>query len=151
MQSTILNQMRGARALGIQTFALWQLGSEDDSLWNIWDNPLHSNPVKDLAKVDPGYDVDTEGQGDILRVTRKPQPGQRSITMDDDKSVPDQYRMIVDESMDTYPLSYTVEQYGYKPMKVALSFDDGPDPEWTPRILDVLNAVQRQGDLHDDR
>ena len=24
------------------------------------------------------------------------------------------------------------------PRRIALSFDDGPDPEWTPRVLDVL-------------
>ena len=33
---------------------------------------------------------------------------------------------------------YTVQQYGYHPNKVALSFDDGPDPKWTPKILDIL-------------
>ena len=142
---TVLNEMRAARALGLQTYALWRLGNEDDSLWNIWDAPMHADPVKDLAKVDPGYDIDTEGEGDILRVTRKPQPGARSVTMDDDKSVPLQYRMIVDESMDTYPLSYTVEQYGYHPKKVALSFDDGPDPDWTPRILEILKRYNVKG------
>ncbi len=72
---TVLNEMRAARALGLQTFALWRLGSEDDSLWKIWDSPLQGDPAKDLAQVEPGYDVDTEGEGDILRVTRKPQPG----------------------------------------------------------------------------
>lgn len=66
---TVLNQMRVARALGLQTFAIWRLGSEDNSLWNIWDNPLKSNPAHDLASVSPGQDVDTEGDGDILRVT----------------------------------------------------------------------------------
>ncbi len=40
--------------------------------------------------------------------------------------------------MDVYPNTYTVNQYGYKPNEVALSFDDGPDPKWTPRILDIL-------------
>jgi cellulose synthase/poly-beta-1,6-N-acetylglucosamine synthase-like glycosyltransferase/peptidoglycan/xylan/chitin deacetylase (PgdA/CDA1 family) len=40
--------------------------------------------------------------------------------------------------MDVYPRTYTIEQYGYHPKQVALSFDDGPDPKWTPRILDVL-------------
>jgi cellulose synthase/poly-beta-1,6-N-acetylglucosamine synthase-like glycosyltransferase/peptidoglycan/xylan/chitin deacetylase (PgdA/CDA1 family) len=135
---TVLNQMRAARALGLQTIALWRLGSEDDSMWKVWDAPLRSDPVKDLAQVEPGYDVDTEGEGDILRVTRKPQAGHRTVTMDDDKAVPSQYRSITDESMDSYPLSYTVEQYGYNAKKVALSFDDGPDPDWTPRILDVL-------------
>ena len=142
---TVLNEMRAARALGLQTFALWRLGSEDDSLWNIWDNPMNIDPEKTLTQVDPGYDIDTEGEGDILRVTRKPQSGVRDITMDDDKSVPQQYRMVVDESMVKYPLSYTVEQYGYHPKQVALSFDDGPDPTWTPKILDILKRYNVKG------
>jgi peptidoglycan-N-acetylglucosamine deacetylase len=142
---TMLNQMRGARSLGIQTYALWKLGSEDNSMWKIWDHPMTSDPVKELAQVEPGYDVDTEGEGDILRVTRKPQNGRRIATMDDDDSVPVDYRMITQESMDSYPLSYTVEQYGYHPKKVALSFDDGPDPEWTPKILDILKKYNVKG------
>ncbi|HLQ43930.1 MAG TPA: polysaccharide deacetylase family protein, partial [Planctomycetaceae bacterium] len=28
--------------------------------------------------------------------------------------------------------------YGYSPNKVAITFDDGPDPQWTPKILDML-------------
>jgi cellulose synthase/poly-beta-1,6-N-acetylglucosamine synthase-like glycosyltransferase/peptidoglycan/xylan/chitin deacetylase (PgdA/CDA1 family)/spore germination protein YaaH len=142
---TVLNEMRAARALGIQTYALWRLGEEDNSLWKIWDSPGHADPVKDLAQVEPGYDVDTEGEGDILRVIRKPQMGKRVVTMDDDKTAPPQYRMITQESMDSYPLSYTVEQYGYQPKKVALSFDDGPDPEWTPKILDILKRYNVKG------
>ncbi len=142
---TILNQMRAARTLGIQTYALWRLGSEDNSMWKIWDHPMTSDPVKELAQVEPGYDVDTEGEGDILKVTRKPQNGRRIVTMDDDDSVPVDYRMITQESMDSYPLSYTVEQYGYHPKKVALSFDDGPDPEWTPKILDILKRYNVKG------
>jgi cellulose synthase/poly-beta-1,6-N-acetylglucosamine synthase-like glycosyltransferase/peptidoglycan/xylan/chitin deacetylase (PgdA/CDA1 family) len=142
---TILNQMRAARTVGIQTYALWRLGSEDNSMWKIWDHPMTSDPVKDLAQVEPGYDVDTEGEGDILRVTRNPQNGKRIVTMDDDDSVPVDYRMITQESMDSYPLSYTVEQYGYHPKKVALSFDDGPDPDWTPKILDILKKYNVKG------
>jgi cellulose synthase/poly-beta-1,6-N-acetylglucosamine synthase-like glycosyltransferase/peptidoglycan/xylan/chitin deacetylase (PgdA/CDA1 family)/spore germination protein YaaH len=142
---TMQNQMRGARALGIQTYALWKLGTEDNSMWKIWDHPMTSDPVKELAQVEPGYDVDTEGEGDILRVTRKPQNGRRTVTMDDDDTVPVDYRMITEESMDSYPLSYTVEQYGYHPKQVALSFDDGPDPEWTPKILDILKEYNVKG------
>jgi len=130
--------MRVARALGIQTFALWRLGSEDDSLWKIWDGPLHANPVTDLAAVSPGQDVDTEGDGDILKVTGDPQNGHRTVTMDVDPTIPSQYLSIVDESMDSYPLPYQLTQYGYHPKEVAISFDDGPDPEWTPKILDIL-------------
>jgi peptidoglycan-N-acetylglucosamine deacetylase len=143
--ATILNEMRAARSLGIQTYALWRLGQEDNSMWKIWDHPLQSDPVKELAQVEPGYDVDTEGQGDILRVTRKPQIGERVVTLDDDDSVPMEYRMVTQESMSSYPLSYTVEQYGYHDKKVALSFDDGPDPEWTPKILDILKKYNVKG------
>jgi cellulose synthase/poly-beta-1,6-N-acetylglucosamine synthase-like glycosyltransferase/peptidoglycan/xylan/chitin deacetylase (PgdA/CDA1 family)/spore germination protein YaaH len=142
---TALNQMRVARALGLQTFALWRLGSEDDSLWKIWDNPLHSDPVKELAEVSPGQDVDTEGDGDILRVTGEPQDGHRTVTMDDDTTIPSQYLSVVSESMDSYPLPYTLSQYGYQPKEVAISFDDGPDPEWTPKILDVLKKYNVKG------
>src|SRR3984957_18896142 len=40
--------------------------------------------------------------------------------------------------MQTYPSPYSMEYYGYKPGQVAISFDDGPDPTWTPKILDIL-------------
>ncbi|HMG02859.1 MAG TPA: polysaccharide deacetylase family protein, partial [Edaphobacter sp.] len=142
---TALNEMRAARELGIQTYAMWRLGQEDNSLWKVWDNPLRADPAKDLAQVPPGYDVDTEGEGDVLRVTRKPQDGSRDLTVDDDKTVPPHYRMVLQESMESFPLSYTITQYGYQPKKVAISFDDGPDSEWTPKILDVLKKYNVKG------
>ncbi len=36
---TTLNELRAARQMGLQTFALWRLGMEDPSLWAIWDHP----------------------------------------------------------------------------------------------------------------
>jgi cellulose synthase/poly-beta-1,6-N-acetylglucosamine synthase-like glycosyltransferase/spore germination protein YaaH/peptidoglycan/xylan/chitin deacetylase (PgdA/CDA1 family) len=142
---TIQNQMRAARALGIESFSLWRLGQEDNSLWKIWDKPLSSDPVKELANVEPGYDVDTEGEGDILHISRKMQTGHRTVTMDDDNSIPPQYRNITAEDMTAYPLSYRVDQTGYHLGEVALSFDDGPDPTWTPQILDILKQKQVSG------
>jgi len=129
---TILNEMRAARSLGIQTFALWRLGSEDQSTWSVWDHPLMDDPDVPLSSIPPSADVDTEGDGDILRVTGRPQSGSRSIEMDDNDL------FAVDESMTKYPLSYTIEQYGYDPHRVSITFDDGPDPVWTPKILDIL-------------
>jgi len=142
---TAVNQMRVARALGIQTFALWRLGSEDDSLWKIWDAPLRSDPVKQLADVSPGQDIDTEGDGDVMRVTGLPQNGHRTLQMDVDDTIPPQYLSVVEETMNSYPLPYTVTQYGYHSKKVAISFDDGPDPTWTPKILDILKKYNVKG------
>ncbi|HEX4758081.1 MAG TPA: glycosyltransferase [Terracidiphilus sp.] len=134
---SLLDEMRAARQLGLQTFALWRLGEEDSSLWSIWDKPSTPESLQALGSVQPGHDVDTEGEGDILRVTGLPQPGRRTVTVDTDEPDP-RKKLIVDEHMDVYPRTYTIEQYGYHPNEVAISFDDGPDPKWTPQILDVL-------------
>jgi spore germination protein YaaH len=134
---TVLDEMRGARQLGLQTFALWRLGTEDSSLWNVWDRPTNPETLQALGSVQPGHDVDVEGEGDIMRVIGLPQSGKRTVEVDTDE--PDtRKKLIVDEHMDVYPRNYTVEYYGYHPNKVSLSFDDGPDPKWTPKILDVL-------------
>jgi cellulose synthase/poly-beta-1,6-N-acetylglucosamine synthase-like glycosyltransferase/peptidoglycan/xylan/chitin deacetylase (PgdA/CDA1 family)/spore germination protein YaaH len=141
---TLLNEMRAARGLGLQTFALWRLGEEDSSLWSVWDKPSSAGSLQALGLVQPGYDVDNEGEGDIIRVTGQPQPGKRTIEVDTDE--PDlRARLITDEHMDVYPRTYTIQQYGYHPNEVALSFDDGPDPKWTPKILDVLRDKGAKG------
>jgi cellulose synthase/poly-beta-1,6-N-acetylglucosamine synthase-like glycosyltransferase/peptidoglycan/xylan/chitin deacetylase (PgdA/CDA1 family)/spore germination protein YaaH len=134
---TLLNELRGARELGLQTFALWRLGEEDSSLWNVWDKPRSPDSLQMLGNVLPGHDVDDQGDGDIIRVTGLPQAGKRTISVDADEPDPTK-KLIVDEHMDAYPRTYTIEQYGYHADEVALSFDDGPDPKWTPLILDVL-------------
>jgi cellulose synthase/poly-beta-1,6-N-acetylglucosamine synthase-like glycosyltransferase/spore germination protein YaaH/peptidoglycan/xylan/chitin deacetylase (PgdA/CDA1 family) len=134
---TVLDEMRAARQLGLQTFALWRLGEEDSSLWSIWDHPSDPGSLQALATVQPGHDVDTEGDGDVLRITGLPQPGKRTVEVDTDEPDP-RKKLIVDEHMDVYPRTYTVQQYGYHPNELAISFDDGPDPKWTPKILDVL-------------
>ena len=130
---TALNQMRAAQKLGINTFALWRLGSEDRSLWAVWDVPAEANAPDKLKAMLPGYDVDMEGSGEIIRIEQRPQKGERSLTVD-------AAGQITDENIDTLPLPYQVAQYGAQPKSVAITFDDGPDPTFTPKILDVLKA-----------
>jgi len=129
---TALNHMRSAQNLGIQTFALWRLGSEDRSLWRVWDVPGDAGATDRLKDVPPGAEVDMEGQGEILRIEDKPAHGTRDLTIDANS------KLITDEVFQNLPEPYRVARYGYSPNKVALTFDDGPDPEWTPKILDVL-------------
>jgi peptidoglycan-N-acetylglucosamine deacetylase len=129
---TALNQMRAAQTLGIQTFALWRLGSEDRSLWRVWDVPGDPSSPDRLKEVPPGQDVDMEGDGEILRIEAKPSDGLREISIDQDSG------LIDDENFKTLPEPYRVARYGASKNELSLTFDDGPDPEWTPRILDVL-------------
>src|SRR6266576_662733 len=131
---TALNQMRAAQSMGIRTFALWRLGSEDRSLWRVWDMPGDTGAPDKLRDVPPGAEVDMEGQGEILRIEDKPVHGTRDISVDAHS------KMIDDEVFQTLPQPYRVARYGYSPNKVVITFDDGPDPEWTPKILDTLKA-----------
>jgi len=126
-----LNQMRSAHALGIYTFALWRLGSEDRSLWAVWDRPYEATAPAKLETVPPGQDVDIEGQGEILRIDARPAPGERQIKVDSNN-------LVGDEIFKTMPSPYEVNMYGSSPNKMAITFDDGPDPQWTPKVLDVL-------------
>lgn len=131
---TALNHMRAAQNLGIQTFALWRLGGEDRSLWRVWDVPGDPGAVDKLKDVPPGADVDMEGQGEILRIEDKPAHGTRDLQVDANS------KLVTDEVFQNLPEPYRVGRYGYSPDKVAITFDDGPDPEWTPKILDILKS-----------
>jgi cellulose synthase/poly-beta-1,6-N-acetylglucosamine synthase-like glycosyltransferase/peptidoglycan/xylan/chitin deacetylase (PgdA/CDA1 family)/spore germination protein YaaH len=129
---TALNQMRAARDFGIRTFALWRLGSEDRSLWKIWDNPTEAGAEQKLAVVPAGEDVDREGDGEILYIQQQPKPGQREVKLDSDN------KLVASEKMTVLPEPYQVRAFGWKEKQVAITFDDGPDPEYTPKILDIL-------------
>jgi peptidoglycan-N-acetylglucosamine deacetylase len=129
---TALNQMRAARTLGIQTFALWRLGSEDRSLWSIWDQPGDADAPNKLKLLLPGQDVDLEGSGEILHISSDPQRGERDVSVDPSSG------LIASQKIVKFPTPYVINQYGQSSTKIAITFDDGPDAEWTPRILDVL-------------
>jgi peptidoglycan-N-acetylglucosamine deacetylase len=53
--------------------------------------------------------------------------------------------LITSEKYDAYPLSYDIDQIGGIKNKIALSFDDGPDRRWTPKILDILKEKNAPG------
>ena len=132
--ATALNQMRAANRLGINTFALWRLGSEDRSLWAIWDNPSDPAAPNHLESTPPGFAVDMEGDGEILKIGSGPSNGARTVSVDSTSG------LITAEDFSVLPHPYEVDVYGLKPKQVALTFDDGPDPQWTPKMLDALKA-----------
>ncbi len=130
---TAYNQIRAAERLGVQGTALWRLGSSDSSIWKIWDATRPDDAIREKLKdVPPGPDLILEGSGDIWRIADKPKRGVRSFTYDPATD------LFTAETYESYPLSYEIDQLGATRRKIALSFDDGPDPRWTPKILDIL-------------
>lgn len=131
---TAYNQVHAADAYQPFGYAVWRLGSEDPSIWPVLGRPYGSPAPKQLREIGQAQDIDIEGQGEILQIASEPAAGSRSI--DRDKDTGD----IDDEHYIALPRSYVIQRVGTEPRKIALTFDDGPDPEWTPQILDILKA-----------
>ncbi|MFD1610681.1 polysaccharide deacetylase family protein [Sphingomonas tabacisoli] len=130
------NQMLAARAAGVSAVALWRLGTEDPSVWQIFGRSHRAGAdVRTIENIPPGTDVDIEGTGEVLRVGSTPVAGHRKLTIAGNG-------LVTNEEFTQLPLPFSIERAGYKPGLVALTFDDGPDPDWTPKILDILKAKQ---------
>jgi cellulose synthase/poly-beta-1,6-N-acetylglucosamine synthase-like glycosyltransferase/peptidoglycan/xylan/chitin deacetylase (PgdA/CDA1 family)/spore germination protein YaaH len=127
------NQIRAAEERSTRGVVLWRLGSEDPSLWSVIEEKSSTAEVRaKLETIPPGYDLVLEGDGDIWRILSTPTPGARTIEYDPGAD------LITGESYTKFPETYRVQQLGAAPHKVALTFDDGPDPKYTPQILDIL-------------
>lgn len=127
---TAYNQIRNAATYKPAGFALWRLGSEDPSVWKVFGTDTAPNSAG-LETIKYGYNVDFQGTGEILQVIAQPQDGSRSLTASPNGEIVGQvYKQI--------PSSYVIQRTGDKPGKIVLTFDDGPDPLWTPKILDIL-------------
>ncbi|MFZ0333823.1 MAG: glycosyltransferase [Candidatus Acidiferrales bacterium] len=131
---TAYNELRAAERANVQGTALWRFGSEDPSIWKIWDTTRPTDQIRsELADIPPGYDLILEGAGDLWRITAKPQSGTRTYHYD---AATD---LFTNENITKYPLSWRIERMGGNdPKTLALTFDDGPDSPWTSRMLDVL-------------
>jgi len=137
---TAYNELRASERLGVQGTALWRLGSSDSSLWPVWDATHPDDAVRaKLADLPPGPDLILEGDGDIWHIADVPKQGRRSITYDPATA------LITSEKYEAYPLSYDIDQIGGAKKKIVLSFDDGPDGRWTPKILDILKEKKVPG------
>lgn len=128
------NQMLAVRAAGVSAVALWRLGTEDPSVWQIFGRSHRAGAdVRAIQTIPAGTDVDIEGAGEVLRVGSTPVQGLRRLTLD-------RNGLVTNEEFTRLPLPFSIERAGYRPGMIALTFDDGPDPEWTPKILDILKA-----------
>lgn len=128
---TFRNQYVAALHKGVGGVALYQLGHEDPAIWPVIASPgLISTALEPIAPTDAVANI---GKGDVLTVTHQREPGQRRITAP--AAAPWQARY---QKFPALPVIY--HRGAGTGAEAVLSFDDGPDPEWTPRILDLLKA-----------
>ena len=131
------NQWQSVRSNKLRGLGLWALGSEDPSIWTFLDYRLLSQPFnpKGLNAIDFPRSIDFVGKGELLSVSERPQVGARAVEVDDES------QLITDQSYTAYPFSYIMDKSGYQPKKLVITFDDGPDPRYTPQVLDKLKEL----------
>jgi len=140
--ASAFNELTLLDRAGLHEVALWRLGAEDPGLWSIFGRnvrtPRNASGLTQLAAGDlnrpEGTNVDIEGQGEILRITALPTPGERKLTFGPNG-------LLANVDFVQVPRGFTITRTGYRPGLVALTFDDGPDGRWTPRILDILKTM----------
>ncbi|HEV2104988.1 MAG TPA: glycosyltransferase [Candidatus Eisenbacteria bacterium] len=138
---TSANERMLALERGVRGSALWVLGSEDPSVWSFLDRraPGLAPDSTALARTSFPYDVEFEGDGEILSVASLPQPGERALDRDGPTG------LYSDEEYVHYPTSFLLHRQGFRDHELALTFDDGPSSGYTPRILDELETLKVPG------
>jgi peptidoglycan-N-acetylglucosamine deacetylase len=135
---TFLNQLRAVRDAKAGGFAIYRLGTEDVSIWDALNVPRDlkmDDASRSLLEVLRGTDTIADvGEGEIVSVDETQSDGERTLAVDRDGYLTATY-----SKFPQFPTLY--HQGAGAPHQVALTFDDGPDPEWTPQILDILKAA----------
>lgn len=146
------NTIRFADQYGTAGVALWRLGSEDERIWNFYSRDLGNEALTahpyDFSSLD-SLDMITEKpdyieEGEVLDVVSNPQKGIIDIEHDSTEN------LVSEENYRQLPTRYVIRRFGKvhtldtvnnqikETKRVVLTFDDGPDPEYTPQILDIL-------------
>jgi len=140
--ATTFNSMRFAEESGLAGVALWRLGNEDSRMWDFYDHGMSRDSLRSFdfrlfstvrtMSLDetPAY----SGEGEVLDVIGGPTSGKITPEIDSVEL------LISEESYDSLPSKWVAKKYGTRDKKkLVLTFDDGPDPIYTPKILDILS------------
>ncbi|MDD2463651.1 MAG: glycosyltransferase [Desulfobulbus sp.] len=136
---TFLNQLSLVRAHHAGGIAINRLGNEDPALWQVLDMettaPLSQKNLADLGQLPPGDGIAHIGDGNLITIVDERSQGVRRIQHNPKAELGLRYS----EAYQRFPSYLTILHQGRGPADgVSLTFDDGPDDEWTPQLLDIL-------------
>lgn len=144
--ATNFNLIRRADDWGIAGVAIWRMGAEDGRLWSFISKDLSIDSLKKtginlnrLTRVGLNDRIDYSGEGEILDLVSTPKEGKIKVQLDSANFLISGQQYVV------LPTKYSIRRYGQVDKKVVLTFDDGPDPVYTPQILDVLKKYKVPG------
>jgi cellulose synthase/poly-beta-1,6-N-acetylglucosamine synthase-like glycosyltransferase/spore germination protein YaaH/peptidoglycan/xylan/chitin deacetylase (PgdA/CDA1 family) len=144
--ATTFNVLRFSDEYSTAGTALWRLGSEDARMWSFYNRDLSSeslaakpfdfNTISTIPIIPDNVAYD--GEGEVLNIVASPQEGKIKIEIDTAEL------LIAEQDYQQLPSGYIIQKFAEDTTepgpghKLILTFDDGPDAEWTPQILDIL-------------
>lgn len=144
--ATNFNLIRKADDWGVAGIALWRMGAEDPRVWTFITKDLSIDSVrktgidlKRLTHIGLNDRVDYSGDGEILDLVSVPKQGKIDVKLDTSDYV------IEGQTYVDLPTKYSIRRYGHAEKKIVLTFDDGPDPVYTPQILNILQREKVPG------
>jgi peptidoglycan-N-acetylglucosamine deacetylase len=112
-------------------YAFSNIGFEDDTVWDVLKAESFNARLSVLEKK---FKVDTlvenKGQGVLAKILSDFEYGVRKFKFSEG--------YISGQMWEKLPARSIVQRSGFKPKTLTLTFDDGPDPVYTPQILDIL-------------
>lgn len=145
--ATTFNVLRFSDEYATAGTALWRLGGEDSRMWNYYNINLSNEALKkspfdfnQLAIIPSNINQKptSVGEGELLRILYTPQEGKIDLQIDSTEL------LITEQQYKALPSGYVYQKFAEDKTpigpghKIILTFDDGPSPEFTPQILDIL-------------
>ncbi len=146
--ATTFNILRFSDDYSTAGTALWRLGGEDPRMWNYYGRDLSTSGLQkepfdfttlEVVPIDVNSKPIPTGEGELLRILYSPQAGK--IKLEVDKAD----MLISEQQYLQLPSGYLYQKFaedktpmGQPGHKIILTFDDGPDDVYTPKILSIL-------------
>lgn len=135
--TSFLNQIGALRDDEWGGFVLNRLGTEDSGIWKAvaadTSGQSARTAMQDMEIIEGGWGIPSIGTGEIVSLDTTTSTGKRQFAITSDDRVTASY-----SDFPAQPTLFRAADGGAG--KVVLTFDDGPDPVWTPQILDILKA-----------
>jgi cellulose synthase/poly-beta-1,6-N-acetylglucosamine synthase-like glycosyltransferase/peptidoglycan/xylan/chitin deacetylase (PgdA/CDA1 family)/spore germination protein YaaH len=132
---TLFNQRRISAPYHPGGIGIYRLGEEDPAVWDLLRLDISTTPdaktLASLSQMNLDEQIASTGSGDFITAGDDPYPGERQVTLTPEGNLFERYVK--------FPMPESITRQGDPgPHQVALTFDDGPDPTWTPKILQIL-------------
>ncbi len=127
--------------------ALWHLGGEDPRIWKYYSRNLSTAALQKtpfdfntlaVIPIDPFSKPTSIGEGELLNILYTPVAGKIKLEVDTTDV------LIAEQQYIQLPSGYVYEKFAEDKTqmgpghKIILTFDDGPDPDYTKKILAIL-------------